>query len=309
MLLPKLTLAVLKAWIQAARPAAHGMIFIPLLAGQALAFRIHDVFDWSWFFHLALYGILYQIYVLYINDYSDEELDRENHTYWLSGGSRVIPQGKLSGQALWIGSWVILGLLLVQALYWGASLQRHGMTLLTIGAVGLGWAYSLPPLRFSCRGHGEILQGVGCGALLPLTGFYIQVGSLESFPWLALVPLFLIFYSGNIITALPDYKSDLAGNKRSYPVRLGQRRSRKHILVLLFCAFILISWVTPNLTKPFSLFALAQAPSLLILLIVKRKGWLERGDIENTAECRKFVLWTTLSQGWLLVAWITSLFW
>ena len=86
------------------------MISIPLLAGQALAFRIHGVFDWSWFFHLELYGILFQIYVLYINDYADEELDRDNHTYWLSGGSRVIPQGKLSGQALWIGSWIILGL-------------------------------------------------------------------------------------------------------------------------------------------------------------------------------------------------------
>jgi 1,4-dihydroxy-2-naphthoate octaprenyltransferase len=300
---------VLKAWIQAARPAAHGMIFIPLLAGQAIAFRIHGVFDWSWFFHLVLYGILYQIYVLYINDYADEELDRDNHTYWLSGGSRVIPQGKLSGQALWIGSWVILGLILAQALYWGVGLQRPGMLLLMIGAVGLGWAYSLPPLRLSCRGHGEILQGVGCGVLLTLTGFYTQVGSLESFPWMAGVPLFLIFYAGNIITALHDYPADLAGNKRTYPVRLGQRRSRKHILALLFCAYILISWVTPNLTNPVSLFALAQAPSLFILLIVKRKGWFERGDIENTDECRKFVLWTTLSQVWLLLAWITSLFW
>ena len=300
---------MLKAWVQAARPASHGMIFIPLLAGQALAFRIHGIFDWSWFFHLELYGILFQIYVLYINDYADEELDRDNHTYWLSGGSRVIPQGKLSGQALWIGSWVILGLLLAQALYWGGSLQRPGMLLLMVGAVGIGGAYSLPPSRLSCRGHGEILQGVGCGVLLPLTGFYTQVGSLESFPWMAGVPLFLIFYAGNIITALPDYPADLAGNKRTYPVRLGQRRSRGHILALLFCAFILISWFTPNLTNPVSLFALAQAPSLLILLIVKRKGWFERGDIENTDECRKFVLWTTLSQVWLLLAWITSLFW
>ena len=95
----------------------------------------------------------------------------------------MIPEGKLSGQALfWNGSWFILGLLLVQAFYWGASLERPGMPLLTIGAVGLGWAYSLPPLRFSCRGHGEIIQGVGCGELLPLTWFYTQVGSLESFP-------------------------------------------------------------------------------------------------------------------------------
>ena len=225
---------MLKSWIQAARPAAHGMIFIPLLAGQALAFRTHGVFDWNWVFHLVLYGILYQIYVLYINDYADEELDRDNHTYWLSGGSRVIPQGKLSGQALWIGSWVILCFLLAQALYWGVALKRPGMPLLMIGAVGLGWAYSLPPLRLSCRGHGEILQGVGCGVLLPLTGFYTQVGSLESFPWMAWAPLFLIFYVGNIITALPDYPADLAGNKRTYPVRFGQRRSRGHILALLF---------------------------------------------------------------------------
>ena len=155
----------------------------------------------------------------------------------------------------------------------------------------------------------KFFKGWAVGCLFPLTGFYTQVGSLESFPWMAGVPLFLIFYAENIITALPDYPADLAGNKRTYPVRLGQRRSRGHILALLFFAFILISWVTPNLTNLVSLFALAQAPSLLILLIVKRKGWFERGDIENTNECRKFVLWTTLSQVWLLLAWITSLFW
>ena len=123
------------------------------------------------------------------------------------------------------------------------------------------------------------------------------------------VPLFLIFPPGNIITALPDYPADLEGNKRTYPVCLGLRRSRGHILALLYCVFILISWITPNLTNPVSLFTLVQAPFLLILLIVKRKGWFERGDIENTYACRKFVLWTTLSQDWLLLASITSLFW
>ena len=81
------------------------------------------------FFHLELYGILFQIYVLYINDYADEELDLDNHTYWSSGGSRVIPQGKLSGQALWIVSWVILGLLLAQALYWWGSLTAWNAAL------------------------------------------------------------------------------------------------------------------------------------------------------------------------------------
>ena len=96
-----------------------------------------QAFDWSWFVFCLFFGLLCQAYCLYLNDYADEALDRNNQDYWLSGGSRVIPDGYLSGQqlyrgALWLaGILVLLGLVVVTA-------DRPWMPLLVAAALVLG---------------------------------------------------------------------------------------------------------------------------------------------------------------------------
>ena len=283
------------------------MIAIPLLWGQALALVVTKEFDWLWFAVIHVFGALCQVYALYLNDYADESLDRLNDSYWLSGGSRVIPDGLLSGAQLYRASFVVLCcLLLVCALAFAEG--RIWMPLLGVLAIVLGWAYSLAPIKSSYRGFGEIHQGLTCGAYLPITAFYLQTGSLTGFPWLMLLPVCLIFYAGNIITALPDVSSDKMGGKKTYPVRHGGERARRDALLILLLAYLLI--VAPGVSSLGILSGLVIAsPALVLLLYVLQSGWVKNAEAENRSLCKRYVFFTTMSQLWVMCSWTVLLFW
>src|SRR5690606_27180733 len=112
-----------------------------------------------------------------------------------SGGSRVLPEGKLVAAqlrraALSMGA-LVVGVSAVSA----AWLQRPLFVPAAGVAIILSWAYSFPPLRLSYAGWGEATQGVGLGVVLPLLGWYAQAGTLQGFPWPALAPLFLLGFA------------------------------------------------------------------------------------------------------------------
>ncbi|MEM7704040.1 MAG: prenyltransferase [Pseudomonadota bacterium] len=294
--------ARIRPWVQAARPIAHPMIFVPLFLGQAFAFRTHGALSLTFFLYALLFGVVYQVYLLYLNDYADEAVDRTNDQYFLSGGSRVLPEGKLEPQDLLIGARLALLCLLGLAGWLGIYLDRPWFPLGAALAVTLCWAYNSKPLRLSYRGHGEMLQGLGCGVLLPLVGFYLQYGSLQGFPWPALVPLFLLFHAGNIVTALPDYPSDKAGDKRTLPVRRGEPHARKAVLMLLTLAYLCTVVAKLDLT-PTDLLIIVM-PAALLLAGVMLSGNVKRADASNFASCKRFMISVSASQVWFLCAWI-----
>jgi 1,4-dihydroxy-2-naphthoate octaprenyltransferase len=169
----------------------------------------------------------------------------------------------------------------------------------------LSWAYNRPPLQWSYRGHGEILQGLGCGVVLPLIGFYLQRGSFELFPWPALLPLLALFWVGNLVTALPDYDSDRAGGKRTFPVRYGQSRARITALIVLALAYGSLPLVSPSLSAV--QVAIIAGPAGLVLAGIVASGLATRADVSDFQSCRAFVTRVSLSQAWFLCAWITIL--
>ena len=263
-------------WLQAARPIAHPMIFIPLAIGQAHALHTYGAFSWAAFAGALLFGVLYQVYLLYTNDHADEAIDRTNEQYWLSGGSRVLPEGKLNGDQLLAGARLALAALAALSLLLAVFKERPWMPVALLLAVALCWGYNRPPLQLSYRGHGEVLQGLGCGVLLPLIGYYLQQGSLAAFSWLALIPLYLVFHAGNIVTALPDYASDKAGNKKTFPVRHGERPARLAAVALLLVAYASFVVVTSQLSPVY--LGVIVAPPVVILIGVAAFGLLANGE-------------------------------
>lgn len=294
-------------WMTAARPVGHGMIAIPLLWGQALALLTTGQFEWQWFFILHVFGLFTQVYILYLNDYADESIDRLNETYWLSGGSRVIPDGHLSGQQLFKGAMLALFLLLVVSAIC-FKLGRTWMPLLATTALILGWTYSLPPLRSSYRGFGELHQSLSCGAYLPVTAFYLQSGTLENLPWLYLLPVCLVFFAGNIITAGPDVASDRVGGKKTYPVRHGGQKARRDALVLLLVACLLIAGLSAESSRLVSGLTVS-LPAVALLWYVYQSGLIQKADVENRALCQRYIVLTTASQFWLMAMWTLILLW
>ena len=69
---------------------------------------------------------------------------------------------------------------------------RPWLPVLAAAAAVLVWAYNFAPLRLAYRGHGEVVQGLGTGVVLPLIGFYVQAGGFAGFVVWSLVPMLLL---------------------------------------------------------------------------------------------------------------------
>ncbi len=294
----------LSAWIQAARPLAHANLAMPLLVGEVLGWALLGEWDLRLVLLTHLAVVLDQLFIVFANDVADEESDRANkHATPFSGGSRVLVEGKISSRALrrasWIAALALLGLAATMAL----GMDRPLLFPLWVAGIALMWAYSYPPLRLSYRGYGEVAQGLGLGVVLPVIGFYTVTGSLDAMPWPAVAPLFILGFAGNINTALPDVQPDAATEKRTWPVRFGAARARKHILQFLAVATFMtpfVLWGMPQSTW----FAVEIGPALL--LVVGALLWRD-ADSDDRRGCVRFVFLAALALNVLMLGWCAAL--
>jgi 1,4-dihydroxy-2-naphthoate octaprenyltransferase len=297
--------STLRAWLQAARPLAQANIAPPLLVGQGLAYAAFGEFSWSRAALAFSFGVLDQLFIVFANDAADVEADRLNKTYnRFSGGSRVVPEGKLSPRSLAHGAFLMVGLMALFSAFLTLRLQLMWMLILCTSAVGLLWAYSFPPLRLSYRGGGELLQGLGVGVVLPVIGYYLQCGSLAGFPLTALIPLFLLGYAGNIVTSLPDVPGDRAAGKRSLPVRRGQMTARVQCVIVIAAALAASRLVTPKASVP-TLLALMALPAACLIAALTR---IKSADAAEHAACLRFVTACGAAITSAQLAWAFALF-
>ena len=172
-------------------------------------------------------------------------MDAENKAFNLfSGGSRVVPEGKIPARQLFIAGIINAGLVLLVGGLLTLHYSRPAALPLFFAGLLLLWMYSFSPIRLNYRGGGEILQGLGCGVLLPIIGYYVQAGSFTSLPWLWLLPFFLFHYTSSIATALPDAPADARAIKRTLPVLLGVKSAALVILLLCLAGILLTPFLT-----------------------------------------------------------------
>jgi len=103
---------------------------------------------------------------------------------------------------------------------------------------------------------------------------------------------------GNVITALPDYPSDLASGKRSYPVRRGQWLARRHALELLA-----ISAACSGLVLPVTRVGAALLAVPVLAVAALAVPLLGSADAENRAECERFGMIVAGAAHLLVVLW------
>ncbi|MCY1020450.1 prenyltransferase [Pyxidicoccus sp. MSG2] len=227
-------MTALRAWLQASRLPSQSYIALPLLLGQLVAVRLTGrSLDVATLLGVQLFGVLDQLFIVYANDWADQETDRRNQTATLfSGGSRVLVEGRLSPRALGTAALgCAMGLVAVSV----ALSVTRGVPLLVplaLAALALLWAYSYAPLRLSYRGGGEVLQMVGVSGVLPLYGYLAQGGDLDRFPWWLVACLLPTHLACAIATALPDEPSDRESQKLTLPARVGGERAAWVILAL-----------------------------------------------------------------------------
>ena len=237
----------MRAWLQAARPLAHVNIVIPLLLGHVAAWHVTGSFHAAWLAAALGWGVLDHLFVIFANDFADQDADSGRRTL-ISGGSGVIPQGKLApSQVARAAQIAAVSLLAFSCLL--TLLGRTWTPFYALAALLLMWLYSFPPVRASYRGGGELLQGLGIGIGLPSLAYYLQTETLFAPGWI-IWPAALLGVCSNVLTALPDVEDDSRARKRTWPVRHGIASARRFASAgIAFAALGIFLW-TPGVSTP-----------------------------------------------------------
>lgn len=257
---PDLSLA-----LAATRPRFLTASLLPVLAGSAWGVRVAGTIDiTALLLALAATALVHAASNVY-NDVSDEELgtDRANTTRIapFTGGSRFIQDGLVSVTGMRRLA-VRLALLATAA---GALLAlRAGPLVLAFGLTGalLGLAYSLPGVRLSGRGLGELAIAAAFGLLPVAGGYWLQAGSLGLPALLLALPASAWVAAVILANEIPDAPSDGTTGKRTLAVRLGARTPWLHGLVQAL-AFLGCAGLTAAGLVPAWLLAV---PALLLVL-------------------------------------------
>lgn len=281
----------MKSWIQAARPLAHVNIVIPLLLGQVAAWHVVGRFSWLWLVASLVWGALDHLFVVFSNDFADREADTGSRTP-LSGGSGVIPEGKLAPlQVERAAQIAALSLLL-----FSCALTLAGRTwtpFYGLAALLLMWLYSFHPVRLSYRGGGELLQGIGVGVGLPSLGYYLQTETAFAPGWVIL-PAMLLGVCSNVLTALPDVSDDARAAKRTWPVRHGVASARRFASAGIAFAAFAVFWWTPSVSMTAR--AVVSVAPLIPLLIGAR-----------AVEPVRAAVWSSVALNLLIALWMLAM--
>jgi 1,4-dihydroxy-2-naphthoate octaprenyltransferase len=214
-------------WAFALKPASWPKLLVPMALGQAIGVDATGSFSVGGLVAGAAFTALDAIFVVLLNDWGDQEVDRIKRGMFPTSSRKTIPDGVLPAPlVLLVGA--LAGLLaLVVALASEIALGRPGLTLGALAALGLFVAYTLPPLRLNYRGGGELLEALGVGVALPWINAYAQGGQAFA-PALLVLPGFaLLALSSAVASGLSDERSDRRGGKRTFTTVLGNHLARR----------------------------------------------------------------------------------
>lgn len=165
-----------------------------------------------------------QLTAHYVNEYADVEADRlvTSRTPF-SGGSGVLVTGDLPPVVALRAAWsttavAVLAVAWVAGFAWRAALAG-------VVAVGVSWAYSMPPVRLLSTGWGELVTSVTVAGVVPFTGVLLMEGTPSSDLWWLIVSAVAAHLAMMLIFELPDLASDRAAGKLVLGARLGETRT------------------------------------------------------------------------------------
>lgn len=233
----------LLVWLKIARLQFYPMTWIAYTVGAAAWSTTSG--RWNLTSYILGYLILFLIELCTIlaNEYFDYPSDRRNENFSMfTGGTRVLVEGKLSFSQVRNAIVAILGIipmvsyLLVKSIAYDS---QSAIVLLILIGLFFGLGYTVPPLKFSHRGAGELVVGLTHSIYVILCGFVFQGGPWKhSLPWFLSVPLFFAVLAGNTLAGIPDRQADNAVMKKSIAVMFGSRVAARLAIWAVCMAFL-----------------------------------------------------------------------
>ncbi|MGP8154851.1 MAG: prenyltransferase [Smithella sp.] len=244
----------IKGWFALSRPPFHTVGILPFVLGTILAYKINSAISIE-IFILGVSGVILIMLSTYHSgeyfDYKGDVISNRLHNNQFAGGTRILPQGKISPM---VPFWTSIVTLIIASVI-GIVLQfflKTGPYTLLLGFLGAfsGFFYSTKPVRLVQRGVGEIFIGFCYGWLPVASAFYIQTGTIHPIiHWMA-IPIGLSIFNVILLNELPDYEADKATGKKNLLYRIGKQKG-----MLLYVVFNLLTSLTmlasPLLGTPF----------------------------------------------------------
>ncbi len=264
-------------WRHALKPDSWSKLVVPTYLGQAIGAAHLGRLDLAPAFAGMVFTYLTLTFIVLMNDVSDREVDAIKRRMFPRGGSpKTIPDGILPASRLLLVG-LAAGVGAVGFAYFAEGwLNRPGLGLGGLIALGLFVAYSLPPLRLNYRGGGELLEMLGVGFALPWINAYMQGGlGSETLLWLprawpVLVGSSLLALASAVASGLGDEVSDRKGGKRTFTTMLGNPMARR--LTEALVALGALAWILAGLFAE-------HVPLVVVLLPIAILAYRLRGMI------------------------------
>jgi len=206
----------------------YPMSFIAYSLGAALAGEKGLGFTWHTYLLGYAYLFILELCAVLSNELWDLPTDRINHNASpFNGGSRVLVEGRLTSEAVQTFLRRAFCLLVASGIglvfVFDAS-SRIRVLILLIAGVFMGLGYTVPPLKFSYRGVGELVVGLTHAPYVVLCGFVLQSGSwADPSPWIMSAPLFFAVLAAITLAGVPDQHADKRVFKKTLSVVFGEQ--------------------------------------------------------------------------------------
>lgn len=229
----------IQKWLFAAKINSSPKLLVAFLFGSSMG--IHASGWNGWIFFLGfLFTVFLLCYIVFLNDYADQEIDQIKRNLFPDECSyKTIPDNILPASQILVAgiSFGVLSLLVSLLL----SIIVSSIFILGLGIVCIliFYFYSLPPFYLNYRGGGELLEMIGVGLVLPAFHFatYAQVLELANYAPYILCYI-LLSLSSAVASGLSDEVSDRQGGKTTIVTTIGNRNSKRLIIFLFVMSVI-----------------------------------------------------------------------
>jgi len=295
----------LGAWLRALRLQFFPMSWMAYSVGALAAANAHQAWDRSayWLGYASLFCI--KVATVFTNERHDFESDRINRNAGaFNGGSRVLVDGAIGAAQLRQASLLILSCggfcAALALLHAGSVAAALVLGFSTVAALG----YTLPPLRLSWRGWGELDVALTHSVGVILWGYMLQGGDWrDPTPWALSLPLGLSILPAILLSSIPDVDADRQAGKRTLAVRHGTRTAcglaAVGALTAFFSAGFIINGTGVNYGGVLPWIGLHLA-FLLWLLIASRAA--TRGMSAAIVCALAYIMWFVGTPLWQLIA-------
>ena len=233
-------------WLKAVRLQFYPMTWLAYSSGALGAASTGYHFDTMIFWVGYLWLFLIEIATVLSNEFFDLKTDEKNKYFSpFTGGSRVLVEKELKPNEVKKGVYWTIGLSFIVAviLLNLAFSPWQSMLTLFISMYILALGYTVPPLKLSYRGLGELDVGLTHSLGVILCGYVFQGGAIsDPLPWLLSLPLFLAILPSIILAGIPDYLSDKSVSKVTMAVYFGKKNAV--VLAALFTLLAMLAGIS-----------------------------------------------------------------